>query len=300
MEIIARLRHEAIASEQTTPVDAFACEAEITDDRSGVVLPGEVINSASGAFLRGHGTYFENQELIASVAGVVEKVNQLISVWPIASRYFGEVGDIVVGRVAEVGNKCWKIDVNSQQHALLLLSAVYLPGGAQRRRTYEDQLQMRNFFQENDLISAEVQEVRYDGTVTLHTRSLRYGKLENGQFVCVSPALVKRMKQHMITLGEDLNVDVIIGANGYLWITRSMREDSGFNPMDKQNASLEVMETKAEIWAKKREDHARQPMSIQDRKTIANVHRAILHLDEKYRYITPENILAVYHQLNAL
>ena len=29
-------------------------------------------------------------------------------------------------------------------------------GGVQRRRTYEDQLQMRTFFQEDDLISAEV------------------------------------------------------------------------------------------------------------------------------------------------
>ena len=34
-----------------------------------------------------------------------------------------------------------------------MLSSVNLPGGQQRMRTYEDQLQMRNFFQEHDLIS---------------------------------------------------------------------------------------------------------------------------------------------------
>ncbi|CCI48163.1 unnamed protein product [Albugo candida] len=263
----------ASASAQHEYGDNEACEIEPTHEHFGIVLPGQVINSTSGAFLRGHGTYFGNQELIASVAGVVDRVNQLISVQPIASRYSGEVGDIVVGRVVEVGNKRWKIDVNGQHHALLLPGAVYLPGGTQRRRTYEDQLQMRNFFLENDLISAEIQEVRYDGTLTLHTRSLRYGKLENGQFVCVSPALVKRMKQHMITLGEDLNIDVIIGTNGYMWITRSMQEDTGSNLQDNQNSASEVMVTKAEIWAKKKDEHVRQPMSVQDRRNIANVQR---------------------------
>ncbi|CCI11031.1 unnamed protein product [Albugo candida] len=228
MDITTRL-HQASVSAQHEYVDAKVCEIEPTYGHIAAVLPGQVINSASEACLRGHGT----------------KVNQLISVRPLASRYSGEVGDIVVGRVEEVGNKRWKIDVNGQHHALLLLSAVYLPGGAQRRRTYEDQLQMRIIFQESDLISAEVQQVRYHGTLTLHTRSLRYGKLEYGQFVCVSPALVKRMKQHMITLGEDLNIDLIIGTNGYMWITRSMQEDTGFNLQDKQNAASEVMETKS-------------------------------------------------------
>ena len=34
-----------------------------------------------------------------------------------------------------------------------MLSSVNLPGGQQRMKTYEDQLQMRSFFQEHDLIS---------------------------------------------------------------------------------------------------------------------------------------------------
>ena len=39
------------------------------------------------------------------------------------------------------------------QDAVLMLSSVNLTGGVQRRRTAEDQLQMRSYFQENDLIS---------------------------------------------------------------------------------------------------------------------------------------------------
>ena len=71
-------------------------------------------------------------------------------------RYTAEVGDVVVGRVQEVGAKRWKVDINARQDAVLMLSSVNLSGGVQRRRTYEDALQMRSVFAENDLISVRV------------------------------------------------------------------------------------------------------------------------------------------------
>ena len=43
-----------------------------------------------------------NNCLYASVAGVVERVNKLISVRPLRTRYSGEVGDVVIGRILEV------------------------------------------------------------------------------------------------------------------------------------------------------------------------------------------------------
>ena len=46
---------------------------------------------------------------------------------------------------------------------------------------------MRNYFQEGDLLVAEVQQVgSSDGTASLHTRSLKYGKLRNGTFLAVT------------------------------------------------------------------------------------------------------------------
>lgn len=60
--------------------------------------------------------------------------------------------------------------MNGQGDALLLLSALYLPGGA----SGEEHTKINcicEFLQVNDLISAEIQEARYDGTLTLHTRS---------------------------------------------------------------------------------------------------------------------------------
>jgi hypothetical protein len=41
---------------------------------------------------------------------------------------------------------------------------------------------MRNFFEEGDLLVAEVQAFFSDGAMSLHTRSLKYGKVGAAQF----------------------------------------------------------------------------------------------------------------------
>lgn len=71
-------------------------------------------------------------------------------------RYQGEVGDVVVGRVVEVQQKRWKVDTNSRLNSVLLLASVNLPGGELRRKSIEDELAMREYLREGDLVSAEV------------------------------------------------------------------------------------------------------------------------------------------------
>ena len=95
---------------------------------------------------------------------------------------------------------------------------------------------MRQFFEEGDLLVAEVQAFFADGTMSLHTRSLTYGKvpdlrllwpplktltviqLRNGQLVCVPPVLIRRHKSHFVSL--PCGVDLILGLNGYIWVSK--------------------------------------------------------------------------------
>lgn len=86
---------------------------------------------SSNAF-RGHGTYVKDDEIKASVAGVMEKVNKLISIRPLKSRYVGEIGDVVVGRITDVQQKRWKVNTNSRLDSILFLAAVNLPGGIKK------------------------------------------------------------------------------------------------------------------------------------------------------------------------
>ena len=47
-------------------------------------VKGFILNTS---YFRGHGTYADGDKLIASVAGVVERVNKLICVRPFKTRY---------------------------------------------------------------------------------------------------------------------------------------------------------------------------------------------------------------------
>jgi exosome complex component RRP4 len=194
---------------------------EFVAGASNLTCPGQYLTS-SHAFMRGHGTYVEDEQVIASVAGTIERVNKLVTVRAVRTRYNAEVGDLVVGRITEVQPRRWKVDANSRQDAVLMLSSVNLPGGVQRRKLESDELQMRNFFEEGDLLVAEVQAFFSDGAMSLHTRSLKYGKLRNGQLVAIPPILVRRLKSHFITL--PCGVDLILGLNGYIWVSKHVKE----------------------------------------------------------------------------
>ncbi|XP_035218865.1 exosome complex component RRP4-like isoform X3 [Stegodyphus dumicola] len=187
------------------------------------VTPGYVISSDPG-FMRGHGTWAdEDDKICATVAGSVERINKLYSVRPQRSRYSGEVGDVVVGRIVEVQHKRWSVDVNARLNAILLLTSVNLPGGELRRKTEEDELMMRNYLEVGDLISAEVKSVFSDGSLSLHTRSMKYGKLSQGQLVKVPSSLVLRKKTHFHDIVS--GIQIILSNNGYIWIAPISGED---------------------------------------------------------------------------
>ncbi|EER07676.1 exosome complex exonuclease rrp4, putative [Perkinsus marinus ATCC 50983] len=188
-----------------------------------LVLPGDVINADKG-YLKGRGLLVDpvDGKLVATVRGILERVNKLLYIRPLKSRYTGEVGDVIVGRVAEVGGDRWMLDYGGGGSlAALPIGGVNLPQGEQRRRTDTDRMNMRAMFTEGDLLSAEIQKVVSDsGDVILHTRSAKYGKLYNGQMVRVSSSLVRRQSSHIV---ENLpapfdHLQVVLGLNGWIWV----------------------------------------------------------------------------------
>lgn len=226
---------------------------------------------------------------VATVPGVVDRVNKLLTVRPFSSRYSPEVGDVVIGRVVEVADNRWKVDINARHHASLHLSSVNLPGG-QRRRTDEDSLQMRSFFTTDELLSAEVQKVGNDRSASLHTRSAKYGKLSFGQIVKVSAALIKRTKQHTHTL-SDIGVDMIIGVNGYIWI--------GATPTQAEaERRARIMEDETQSESKTADGLPWVPSTASDstREAIARLRNCIEALGKARAFIYKDSILAVYNE----
>ncbi|CDI78031.1 exosome complex exonuclease, putative [Eimeria acervulina] len=124
---------------------------------SKVVLPGEPLHIGEG-FLLGLNTYVDNGVPRASVCGVVQTVNRLVYVRALKSRYEANVGDVVIGRVTDIANGKWYLDVGAARLAVLSVAAVCLD--VQRRRDDADVLIMRSMFQSADLLCCEVQKAQ--------------------------------------------------------------------------------------------------------------------------------------------
>ena len=220
-----------------------------------IFVPGEKISADLTGYMRGHGTHTastavtrkfinaegqENtetsqssgSELRASLGGRLQRVNKLLTIEAPRFRYVGHVGDCVIGRVVALGQRRWLIDTNSRLLSILLLSAVNLPGGELRRKSEEDERAMRAWLSEGDVVTAEVQSVYHDGSLALHTRSLRYGKVgsppsEGGTLLTVPPALVRRSKTHFHTL--PCGTSIVIGNNGMVWVEPAPSKKTGEN-----------------------------------------------------------------------
>ncbi|KAA8494894.1 Exosome complex component rrp4 [Porphyridium purpureum] len=255
-----------------------------SEEPHDLVLPGNDL-FADGTYVRGHGTHVRNGRLVSSQAGTVLTVNRLVTVRPFRSRYVPEVGDVVVGRVLQVAGKRWLVDINAVQEASLLLSAITLPLGEQRKRTYEDELNMRAFFAEGDPISAEVQEIRSDASIALHTRSNKFGALRNGVLLQVSPSLIARAKKHYVRLS--LGVSAILGTNGYIWLS----------PHDLETAQNEDKTKKAgsRSDAPLSEERYITPLSVgpEAHLRVARARNAILLLNARSIPIDPVSISLV-------
>ncbi|KAI1389894.1 uncharacterized protein F4822DRAFT_400132 [Hypoxylon trugodes] len=287
--------------------------ARRTGDDS-IVTPGEVITE-DPQWMRGHGTYTttEPPAIISSVAGTLSKTNKLLSVRPLRARYTPEIGDLVVGRIVEVQARRWRVDVGASLLAQLPLSAVNLPGGIQRRRTETDELQIRSFFSEGDLLVAEVQQLYSDGAAVLHTRSLRFGKLRNGVFVAVSGTgggggVVRARRQTFVldvgraaggglgAAADDAEkVDVVLGVNGYVWISRHIEGEGAAadNGPASSGPGITRIEESVGLNVYSSQNDIIPPGTVRE---IARVRGVIGALVEHGMRVDEEMVVAGYHE----
>eukprot|EP00759_Apiculatamorpha_spiralis_P040628 PhF_6_TR3925/c0_g1_i1/m.5501/K03679/RRP4, EXOSC2; exosome complex component RRP4 len=210
-----------------------------------LVLTGEPVGHADS--LKGYNTYGnENGKIVSAVCGHVEAVERVVSVRTASSRYLGETGDVVIGRIKEVSGSRWKVSIGSHQEAIMLLSNVTEPGGVLRRRGREDEIHMRSIFSEGDVVVCEVQRVMHDGTVSLHTRSAeKYGKMGEGLLVVVRPQLIPKTRKHFCTLTQFPSIRVILGVNGYIWLHG--RGDESREDMSRIYNVLQVMNARSRV-----------------------------------------------------
>eukprot|EP00756_Hemistasia_phaeocysticola_P021342 Hpha_TRINITY_DN15770_c2_g2::TRINITY_DN15770_c2_g2_i1::g.41292::m.41292/K03679/RRP4, EXOSC2; exosome complex component RRP4 len=286
-------------------------------DNTELVVPGDVITAQSRAWLHGKGTYeravgegeekgetdegeLSKYKLVASTCGRVVSDARLVRVVPPKGRYVGSPGDCVIGRVIEVGAGRWRVNVGAHLDATILISNVNLPGGTLRRKSREDVKQMRSFFQEGDLLSAEVQKINRDGGISLHTRSARYGKLPKGIMVEVPSLLVRRLRTHFHNF--DFGVSAVIGVNGSVFLHKTPKGGYGDKPTGgggDDDESEETKMTKRDLHAgggelEEKTEIVHLPPTREDRLAIARLRAALLLLGAARVEVSPLTMLDVY------
>ncbi|VWU50046.1 exosome complex component RRP4, putative [Hepatocystis sp. ex Piliocolobus tephrosceles] len=195
-----------------------------------LVLPGEVIldKNDKGHFLKGNGLYEENNKYNACILGTVNYINKLVYVESLRGKYVGAIGDLLVGKVKSIYNDKWIVDIGAYSKALLSISQTNISLFSQRIRVYNDVINMINIYKPNDVIACEVQRISQDGSIILHTRSSIYGKLSNGILVTVPQTLIQSQKKHIFVF--PFNVQIILGMNGYIWISSPIKKSKNTNP----------------------------------------------------------------------
>jgi len=153
---------------------------------------------------------------------------------------------------------------------------------------------MRSFLREGDLVCAEVHKVQQsDGSLSLHTRSHRFTKLENGLLVRLPPALIPRRKNHVVSLVDD-TIDALWGVNGNVWLQRKMKGDEkgSNNNMMASNDMKDV----ADLQEKMRREHADTPVDVDMRRSLARLRNSIECLRMVHALCAPETAETVYRK----
>lgn len=267
---------------------------------TNILTPGQTVTD-DVQWMRGHGTFAEPDTTIirSTLAGTLQKTNKLLSIVPLRARYTPEIGDLVIGRIVEVQARRWKVDVAAALLANLPISSINLPGGQLRKRTSVDELNIRSFFCEGELLIAEVQSLYHDGSSALHTRSLKYGKLRNGYFTAVAGmgggAGVVRAKRQIFTMQtrQGGEVDVILGVNGYIWIAKHVEESQeavGINRLEEVATTSLYSSQNDEIGVETRREISRIGGCIRalveggvkvEEETVRRAYEASVDLDEQ-------------------
>jgi len=89
-------------------------------EKRALVTPGDLL--AEGDYVAGENTYKEDDKIYATRIGLFNYDNRKVHVVALKAFYIPSPGDLVIGKVVDIGLKGWTVDINSPYMALLRAS----------------------------------------------------------------------------------------------------------------------------------------------------------------------------------
>jgi len=186
-----------------------------------IVVPGQLL--AKGPYQLGSNVYKVGNAIYSSIIGLAELKDRAIHVIPLKCCYVPKVGDIVIGKVIDVGISHWTVDIASPYSAILQVSDAF---NKVIDTTRED---LTKYFDVGDFLVAKI--IAFDRTrdPLLSTKEPKCGKIDRGTVVEISPAKIPRLigkKGSMINMiKKEINCQILVGQNGRIWIYAENPED---------------------------------------------------------------------------
>src|SRR6266702_6997551 len=178
-----------------------------------VVAPGEVL--AEGDHLLGDNAYRIGTKIFSACVGILEVDGNRVFVVPLKGGYIPRVGDLVAGRIVDIGLSGWSVDILAPYPAMLPASETPGPRGPRRRDLSET-------FDVGDMVLAQVLVFDRTRDPLLTIKAPGLGKVATGRVVEISAATIPRLigrKGSMISmLKRETDCQITVGQNGVVMV----------------------------------------------------------------------------------
>jgi exosome complex component RRP4 len=176
-----------------------------------IVVPGQTLTDTD--VRPGLGAYGKDGEIVAATLGIKNVDGRFASVIPLGGQYIPRVGDVVIGRIEDVGPSNWLIEINSPYPAPMHVNEV--PWHVEFGETTD-------YMKAGDAVIVRVARVTEVGRVQVSMEGPGLRKLQGGQLMEVPHSKVPRVigtKGSMISLIKKYTAcRLVVGQNGRIWI----------------------------------------------------------------------------------
>jgi exosome complex component RRP4 len=190
-------------------------------EKKKFVVPGEIL--AEGDYVAGNNTYKEAGKLFSVCIGLANNEGKTVYVSALKSFYSPVVGDIVIGKIVDIGFSGWVVDVEAPYLATLRASEVL------GRQFNSQKTDLRSIFNLGDQLLSEV--IAFDRTrdILLTVRGQGLGKIRKGLITRITPTKIPRVigrKGSMVNmLKKNIGCDIVVAQNGLILIEGTTIQD---------------------------------------------------------------------------
>ncbi|HJX23158.1 MAG TPA: exosome complex RNA-binding protein Rrp4 [Candidatus Bathyarchaeia archaeon] len=184
-------------------------------EKRQLVIPGDIL--AEKDFVAGENTYSDGKKLCSSVIGLTEAEGNRISVIPLKGCYMPLVGDLVIGKVIDVGLSGWTLNINSPYPGVLFASEVF-------GRSFDPKKdELTQAFDVGDMALAKVAAFERTRDPMLSIRDVGLGRITRGRITEITPSKIPRLigkKGSMISmLKRETECNITVAQNGIVLIS---------------------------------------------------------------------------------